>query len=506
MALTTLGTLAAWIPPPEDEPAFLRLVDCLDTHYPDDWRSWQINAVNYEAFLKDITPDTEARLRFALPTIAFAKIFEASSLSERRYRDMKRRLLNWPLGVALIYQPLSIMAQIHPIEAYNKMNEAIQTLRADLLSRHEAASILRGDARLTAPPTKRSLSPSLPDTPTAKKQRSEGEETLAGYMRKQTELLTQLISQMSRPVQATTNSKQLSPPASPTPYTASVSMPSESGEWNAPPFVDDKECASFEDEPDEPVIDFTPNTKEIEPKITKASQKLSAQGSHCQRLNGDGWRNIRYAEVQKEFQASPVFTSLKVNNTLAAITPNWLLVPALEKMDLCLGAICHGLLQQRDYFDEIKSKAPPEVRSYLNKNYLAADSAFRKTSDALLQYTCGKRAEIIEQRRAVYKPSNKVLHEVLHAIPPSDTHLFAEPQLSELVKEQGGTAKFFPFQGKLRRSMPLKPRDRKSPRDKPQISESRKQYSGALERKASRPKPRRPTRPVQKKKFDTKRY
>lgn len=43
----------------------------------------------------------------------------------------------------------------------------------------------------------------------------------------------------------------------------------------------------------------------------------------------------------------------------------------------------------------------------------------------------------------MYRSSNKFLQEALHNIPPSSTHLFSEPQLSGLIKEQGGVNKLF---------------------------------------------------------------
>lgn len=83
------------------------------------------------------------------------------------------------------------------------------------------------------------------------------------------------------------------------------------------------------------------------------------------------------------------------------MTPAWQLVSVLEKMDMCLGAITHGLLQQRQTFQDIYENAPASVKAYISKKFLDSDSTFRKTSDSLLQYTCGKRAEAIQQRRGI---------------------------------------------------------------------------------------------------------
>uniref|UniRef100_A0A2A4K8D1 Uncharacterized protein n=1 Tax=Heliothis virescens TaxID=7102 RepID=A0A2A4K8D1_HELVI len=254
----------------------------------------------------------------------------------------------------------------------------------------------------------------------------------------------------------------------------------EEDSWEAPPLINgpqQNEELNGHDGDTEPLQDFNPDTKETEAKITKADDMLVQQGVGCQRFNSENWQNIRYAEVQKQFQASPAFTALKVNGNLATVTPPWQLVSVLEKMDLCLGAVTHGLLQQRRTFQLIYEDAPSPVKAYISKKFLEPQSEFRKCSDSLLQYTCGKRAEVIQQRRALYKPQNKILRDLLHTIPPSETCLFAEPQLSELVKEQGGITKLFP--GKFRRSTTSTFATTKAYRDKrpqPSASEAKEKF------------------------------
>lgn len=90
---------------------------------------------------------------------------------------------------------------------------------------------------------------------------------------------------------------------------------------------------------------------------------------------------------------------------------------------MTLGAITYGLLLQRKAFQDACQKMDSKSRGELQKHMLATDGAFKKISDGLLQYTCGRRAEIIQARRETYKPA-KVLSDILHEIPPSDTHLF----------------------------------------------------------------------------------
>nr|CAI5826829.1 unnamed protein product [Callosobruchus analis] len=72
------------------------------------------------------------------------------------------------------------------------------------------------------------------------------------------------------------------------------------------------------------------------------------------------------------------------------------------------------------------------------------ETRFRQISDQLLQYTCGRCAEILETRRKLYKVPAGFLSDSVHSIPPSTTHLFAEDQLSQTLQNCGGFYKLFP--------------------------------------------------------------
>lgn len=457
MAPCTMGDLADWVPSDKEEKFFHNIVAVLDELYPSDWRGWVVERLEYkDLFGETISPDLECRLRFAIPTTRLAKAYSSDlNLSERRYKHIKRTMLRWPLGRALIYAPLFITSKIHPTPSHSKFLDTLDSLKTLFISRHEASKILRTE-RLDN--TEIESTSSVPST--SKRSHSPDpsglykEAKLTDFMAHQNAMFEKLCFMVQ-----TTNenvTRMLNENANP-PQVDNESVVSmqedlddhiEQDDWVAPPLVEETLIEEDNIEQAEPpeleLEDFTPGTKESEAKITKAKETHVNQGIACQRFGSESWQNIRYAEVQKLFQATPVFTALKVNSNLATVTPPWQLVSVLEKMDLCLGAITHGLLQQRDTFQEIYQKASPQVRREISKNFLAPDSTFRKTSDALLQYTCGKRAEVIQQRRAIYKPANKTLNELLHSIPPSGNHLFSEPQLGELVKEQGGVSKLFP--------------------------------------------------------------
>lgn len=85
------------------------------------------------------------------------------------------------------------------------------------------------------------------------------------------------------------------------------------------------------------------------------------------------------------FQATPAFCALKNNSILAGVTNSWKSTEILERADLTLGAITHGLLQQPKIFQDLLDGLPQEVKNQVGKKFLAADSKFKKTSNDLLQ-------------------------------------------------------------------------------------------------------------------------
>nr|CAH7762575.1 unnamed protein product [Callosobruchus chinensis] len=187
-------------------------------------------------------------------------------------------------------------------------------------------------------------------------------------------------------------------------------------------------------------LEFEPATKEAEPSIPRAEAKIAEVGAKCQRLNSSDWNKLRYSEVQKQLHAAPVFTPLKINPQLAAITPSWCSSEHLVKADYTLGTITLGLLVQRREFEKginqiLSVIRTPEHHEGIKKYLPSSEAKFRQISDQLLQYTCGRRAEIFETRRKLYYVAAGFLSESLHSIPPSATHLFAEDQLSETLKK-----------------------------------------------------------------------
>ncbi|KAI5630959.1 hypothetical protein NE865_16328 [Phthorimaea operculella] len=526
-----MGELAQITPDEaEEKEAFEAILASIRKNYPDDWDQWLVVNYSYEdLFGGQISPGIDSKLRFGLPTSEIVRAFypDCVDLSERLYRHIRRMVLAWPLGRALVYSPHNIVEKVHA-PSFAKFMNTIRDLKNEgkLTNRERTSKILSDESdqiqtahstprssasrkkkkgggaeeatpvgvKRPIPPTERGNSP-----PPKRSSLDQGssEHLMATMLQQQMALFNKLVEMQTEQSKRIDKLQQL-PTSSKVPepdLNASfesipdsthnedkVITPSRSPIINESSDRSRSRDVSIDTDTEETVIkdgiakleqrlkeikaskkngspspiDFAPNTKESESKFSKADPVLAQQGIHCQRLGCEEWKHIRYGDVQKQFQAQPVFSALKVNNSFAGVSPNWTSIALLEKFDLTLGAITNGLLQQRKTFIELWDKLPRESKQEANQEFL--NSKFRENCNALLQYTCGRRAEIIQQRRNTYKIKNKALHEIIHSIPPSDTHLFREPDLSQTVKDQGGVHKFFPFKKSQTRTTKNLPR------------------------------------------------
>lgn len=155
---------------------------------------------------------------------------------------------------------------------------------------------------------------------------------------------------------------------------------------------------------------------------------LIAQGVECQGLGSAAWNRIRYAEAEKRLRMGGMFQPLTMNPILEAKDNSDF---PLRQQEGVLGTLCHGLIMQRMAFKESLTKvldSCPGAKSAI-KEHFYDNSEFQAASNALLQYVCGKRAEVISDRRKAVKP--KEGHKSLHQIHPSLTHLFDEDLLTK---------------------------------------------------------------------------
>uniref|UniRef100_A0A8D9AVJ1 Uncharacterized protein n=1 Tax=Cacopsylla melanoneura TaxID=428564 RepID=A0A8D9AVJ1_9HEMI len=106
----------------------------------------------------------------------------------------------------------------------------------------------------------------------------------------------------------------------------------------------------------------------------------------------------------------------------------------LRKQERLLGSITHGLLAQRQAFQKCRESivsSCPAAAPLIDKFFLEESSEFRQESDALLQFACGKRAEILADRRKAVEPKGSESRRRLRQIPPSSSHLYDEDQLAK---------------------------------------------------------------------------
>ncbi|KAJ2945674.1 hypothetical protein O0L34_g511 [Tuta absoluta] len=448
-SVTTMGELSL-NPPDGDIMSHSAVVDLVRKYYPPDWENWEVNNLSSEKiFGPSIRPEVEKKIRFALPTLELMQAVypDAKDASERKFRDLKRRLLSWPFGRTLLYTPHNIMTQIHT-KCQDVFMDTVNKLKPHILSRQSADERLKLNsgpslAATTSPKPKKkraSKSPvqhetpkqvcSAPASPTSPLS-EKGEHMLALLLEqqhRQNAMFEHIIESNKRhentikKLEEKIGSQTEEFSADEAPYkeppdelNKSFADSTQSGEedeeteniarsvW-APmsenvsvehkaggssdaveilrnqiadaqrkllEIQQNSECMA---ECADNTVDFTPAVIESQVKVVKADAALAKQGAECQRLGEDTWKNIRYSEVQKQFQATPIFSALKVNSHLALATPFWHSVSLLEKCDGTLAAISHGLLQQRKVFQDFCQNLSPELKSQINKELLGPDA------------------------------------------------------------------------------------------------------------------------------------
>nr|CAH7716821.1 unnamed protein product [Callosobruchus chinensis] len=413
---------------PRDETILKRIKDEVIKHLPDGWENWTVCPLSKEDILGE-DPDHQVlnRIRFAIPTVGMAHAFHPNStyISERSLREMKLKMLEWAFYVGLIVGPSAIANRIRGSAAQNELIlAAIRDLKPLMLSRKEANKIMGNE-------------PSESESnPTRSRKGSKVRET--GRISTDHENRLDRVESMVSAILEKLNSREhVETPMETNTDEEGSELPSEDDLEEARSWAPPNLLAEMEEEDTE--IDFRPLTKEQEPPIPTVKPNILQQGRECQRLGTSSFNRIRYADVHKKLHASPVFSSLKVNPQLPPTLYLNQLQVQLAKSDSCLGTILHGMLLQREAFsntiNEIVRKHPG-TRSDILKS-LVREGDFRQLSDDLIQYVCGRRAEIIDQRRKIFRPKNDYAASLLEKIPPSDTHLFDDQLFDEFHKQHG---------------------------------------------------------------------
>lgn len=457
----------------KDEPLTRKIIEVVSPLFPENWLTWDVEEITTGDLLDPADPKMLNKLRFAIPTTKIAQIFGHDELPERLYNKTKRTLMTVPLARCLIYAPHALACRIHG-EGVDRFLDTVRKIRPALVSQKVADEQLK---RASTSPSKssstqakrRRVSPSSsssdePESMSAQKclvaAMSNQAEVLKGVM----SILQTIAINTSAGVNQPTAS-QAGPSQVPSQHSLSrLNFSDDDGKDDDVEIAEADSSFSEEieleerDQPEEAQpkpppqqsfsLDFDAITVEAEPAIPKAKEEMARKGAELQRLGQSTWSSIRYKEAEKGMEATPVFSALKINPQLANRTPRVVKAETLIKFDQTLAVISHGLLQQRHAFLEGVKKLMEGSNSadqqVIQNTFLNKDCEFRRSSDQLIQYVFGRRADVLSQRRAFYTCPNAALNPILQDVPPSETHLYDQGKLAEVIKENGGIYKFFP--------------------------------------------------------------
>ncbi|XP_049697627.2 uncharacterized protein LOC126054835 [Helicoverpa armigera] len=325
---------------PDDNLILERIKKLASTYLPDGWRQWKIIPHTKEDLLgSHLDPLVLNKIRFALPTVELARAFcpECTSLSEKTYKDMKIRMLGWPLCVGLIIGPPSIGSRIRGSAVQNELIVAsLAELKPLLLSRKEASRELADNEDVDDSSTLRSTS--------SKSKKLTRIDKLEQNFSEMKDMFSSIMARFSSNVDDDSEAEAAYPSSDEDGMMIQEEYPRrnetlESLDWKAPALTPEDDDGDF---------DFSPQTKEQEPPIPTPKAHIEEQGIKCMRLGELAYKQIRYAEVQKKLQAFPVFHASKVNPSLIKLNPANASSVSLAKQESSFGTILHGLLLQRE--------------------------------------------------------------------------------------------------------------------------------------------------------------
>lgn len=415
-----------------------RLKLAASSFLPEGWEDWRVR----EDVSVDLDSATLNKLRFCLPATEIAKAFDpsASSLKDKPYRDMKVKMLSWPFCLGLVLGPPSLALQIRGSALHCELvAHATNGIKHLLLTRNEASRAL---GQVSDSETDKSIEPASTRKRISSASRIEALEREGKATRL---LLQEILSRLDNTNQDSSNSEQDEGRDD-----ASSDDESDSTKpWNPPEF-------SVPSQKD-PVIDFSPNTKEADPVIPLPDPEIKAQGFACQRIGDEAWNRIRYSDVQKILRAAPVFSALAVNPPLKHLAPTNSLADYQEKTEGAYGTITHAALLERAALqrdlNRVIDLCPAASEAIASVFRTGSNGEFRQCSDNLLQFVCGKRAETIELRRKAISPLKEHVASSLMSIPISENFLFDEKKLEELSKSSSTNFDAFKFRSPYKRKL-----------------------------------------------------
>ncbi|VEN37628.1 unnamed protein product [Callosobruchus maculatus] len=272
-ATQSLGDLALLECEDQDDNAILQRIKRLAVaHLPEGWRSWMVFGLSRKDILgAELDPQILSKIRFALPTVSLIQAFyqTANTISEKKYRDLKFRMLNWPFCVGLIMAPSSVASRIRGSAAQHELFlSAIVDLKPLLVSRKEACLELAADSS----DVDGSSSLQGSDRPPKKPSRLDMLEQANAELRSMMEVILDRLPQKSTEGLAPTLSNDNEEDAFS--EISSGASDGASGSWVAPPLGHIPMNPTID-------LDLTPRTLEQESLIPPAKEATAAQGIEC---------------------------------------------------------------------------------------------------------------------------------------------------------------------------------------------------------------------------------
>ncbi|KAI5751628.1 hypothetical protein M8J77_009346 [Diaphorina citri] len=441
---TSLGALLD--SSPSDE-TFTRLKHLVCKLLPENWKEWQVRDCVLEPLV--IKKGQRNKIRFAIPTLElFQEILPGEKhVSERKYRKLYQTLLDWPLGRALIFAPREIVQVLRSEEDEEIFLRGIAPLRNKVYSRKEANKILANDSSDSESdiesPCYEPLSPV----------RRASENDLANRVNSIESKLDTLIHSLGPRAQSGhVDEEDCDSYDSDEECQSLPSLNQVSKSAHVPESVLGQDLwGTLPQSSPDPSSFLCPSTIVKEPEVKDPEPDLLETGLKCQRLGRADWDGVRYMEAEKRLRRGDMFQPLAMNNVFAsrAVASD----AALRRQERLLGSVTYGLLAQRKAFVDAQTAllAQFPAAAQVFSNCFLGDSAFRSTSDDLLQMVCGKRAEILAERRKLVEPNDPVSKRALHNIPPSSSHVFDEEKLAKLSADPHiKLQRSFDFRGKKR--------------------------------------------------------
>uniref|UniRef100_A0A8D8PXW0 Uncharacterized protein n=1 Tax=Cacopsylla melanoneura TaxID=428564 RepID=A0A8D8PXW0_9HEMI len=474
-----------------DSPSNMPAADCVKgivaEYLPSGWREWLVRDVISSPL--ELDPSTRNKLRFAIPSVRLLEAFfpKCRHVSEKKFKEVKDHLLSWPFGRALIFSPSKISIHLRGSEerhvqfvrftdcfrdlclSRSQVNKVLESMDVEACSVRSSepgkstdlesppyepltpplsrslpgpgngVSVSRGSVRQAHPSLAHHTDPVLmrqPIPPSTDVRMSALEKSVSSIQSEMKTLVAALRASAAPP--------QSSLPHSPECQESDMSdsssefsedecySPSPSHGPRLLPADDDPWGHSLVRDPEVPLDAsfWDPMTKEKDPDIQEPSALLLSQGILCQRLGEAAWNRIRYADAEKKLKRGAMFQPLAMNSVFEK--NNSPVDFALRQQERLLGTVCHGLLAQRKAFKDTLSnlvESCPAAKETVKECFFSEDSEFRSQSEALLQFVCGKRAEVISDRRKAVMPPDGV--RTLQLINPSTSHLFDEDALAK---------------------------------------------------------------------------